>query len=60
MLAEELQLAGGMRRGELLQKEPAEQRESTRTGRRKPDLQRTQLEPSSEIPPPGTIMWMCG
>ncbi len=35
-------------------------RESTRTGRRNPGLQRTQRVPSSDIPPPGTIIWMCG
>src|SRR3974377_2125183 len=35
-------------------------RESTRTGSRKPGLQRTQRLPSSEIPPPGTIIWRCG
>src|SRR6516165_12102419 len=31
-------------------------RESTGTGRRKPGLQRTQRVPSSDIPPPGTII----
>ena len=35
-------------------------RESTRTGRRKPGRQRIQLAPSRAMPPPGTIMWMCG
>ena len=35
-------------------------RDSTRTGRRKPGLQRTQRVPSSDTPPPGTIIWTCG
>ena len=35
-------------------------RESTRTGRKKPSRQAAHLWPSKEIPPPGTIMWMCG
>ena len=35
-------------------------RESTRTGRKKPDRHATQRSPSREMPPPGTIMWMCG
>src|SRR5262252_4493457 len=35
-------------------------RESTRTGRKKPGRQETQREPSSEMPPPGTIMCTCG
>src|SRR5919106_1139078 len=34
--------------------------ESTRTGKRKPGRQRTQLAPSGAMPPPGTIMWTCG
>jgi hypothetical protein len=34
--------------------------ESTRTGRKKPGLHATHLDPSSAIPPPGTIMWTCG
>ena len=60
MIAEELQPAGGMGVGELGQEEPPEQLESTRTGRRKPGRQDTQRSPSSEMPPPGTIMWTCG
>ena len=35
-------------------------RESTRTGSRKPGLQRTQCMPLTAIPPPGTIIWTCG
>jgi hypothetical protein len=31
-----------------------------RTGKRKPGLQATQRVSSSDIPPPGTIMWRCG
>src|SRR5215471_18790707 len=34
--------------------------ESTSTERRKLDRQATQRVPSSEMPPPGTIMWTCG
>jgi ABC-type uncharacterized transport system substrate-binding protein len=34
--------------------------QSTSTGRRKPGLQRIQRVPSSDIPPPGTIIWTCG
>ena len=30
------------------------------TGRKKPGRHATQRSPSSEMPPPGTIMWMCG
>src|SRR6516162_3502358 len=39
------------------QQQPRNRRESTGTGRRKPGLQRTQRVPSSDIPPPGTIIW---
>ncbi len=35
-------------------------RESTRTGRKKPGRDATQRLPSSEMPPPGTIIWACG
>ena len=42
--------------GERRQEQPPEQWDSTHTGRRKPGLQRTQRAPSSEIPPPGTII----
>jgi hypothetical protein len=35
-------------------------RESTRTGRKKRGRQAIQRSPSSEMPPPGTIMWACG
>ncbi len=33
---------------------------STRTGRRKAGREEIQRCPSSEMPPPGTIMWICG
>ena len=33
---------------------------STRTGRRKAGRDDIQRRPSSEMPPPGTIMWICG
>ena len=29
-------------------------------GRKKPGRHATQRSPSSEMPPPGTIMWTCG
>ena len=59
-LAKERQPACGVSVGERGQIEPSEQAESTRTGKRNPGLQRTQRVPSSDIPPPGTIMWTCG
>ena len=59
VLAEELQLAGGMRRGELVQHQPAKELESTRTGRKKLGWPRS-TGASGEIPPPGTIMCRCG
>jgi hypothetical protein len=33
---------------------------STRTGRREAGREDIQRRASSEMPPPGTIMWMCG
>ena len=35
-------------------------RDSTRTGRKKPDLQPTQRLPSGHMPPPGTMQWTWG
>ena len=35
-------------------------RERSRTDRKKPDRHGTHRPPSGAIPPPGTIMWMCG
>ena len=61
MIAEELQAACLMDRDQLLQEQPAEQaRKHTRTGRKKAGRHATQRSPSSEMPPPGTIMCTCG
>ena len=59
-LAEEPRLAGVEGVLQLPQEQPAESRESTRTGRKKPGRQATQWVPSSEGPPPGTTQWTCG
>ena len=59
-LAKESEPACRVGVGERRQEQPPEQWDSTHTGRRKPGLQRTQRVPSSDIPPPGTIIWMCG
>ena len=48
------------RRRAPVRKSRRNRRESTRTGSRKPGRQRTQRVPSSDIPPPGTIIWTCG
>ena len=45
-VAEEGEAAGRMQGGEPFEEEPAERRESTRTGRKKPGLQAIQREPS--------------
>jgi len=50
----------GIDKRSQVRKSRRNRRESTRTGRRKLGLQRTQRAPSSDIPPPGTIMWTCG
>ena len=60
MVAEELQPAGRMGLGELGQEEPPEQLGEHAHGQEEAGLQRTQRVPSSEMPPPGTIMWTCG
>ena len=57
-LAKEREPACRVGVGERRQEQPPEQ--STCTGRRKPGLQRTQRVSSSDIPPPGTIIWTCG
>ena len=59
-LAEELQAAGSVAAASFSKNSRRNRRESTRTGRKKPGRQDTQRSPSSEMPPPGTIMWTCG
>ena len=46
----------GIDKRSQVRKSRRNRRESTRTGRRKLGLQRTQRVPSSDIPPPGTII----
>src|ERR1700720_3593065 len=60
MLAEELQLTGLISGTELVQNNPRNNSESTGTARKKRGRHETQLLPSSENPPPGTIMCTCG
>ena len=61
MLAEELQLSGVMSGDELLQEQPAEQaRQHAHRAGRSSAGRRPSLSPSSEMPPPGTIMCTCG
>jgi hypothetical protein len=60
MLAEELQLAGGMSGGELLEEQSSEQARQHAHREEKFGRQATQLLPSRENPPPGTIMWTWG
>jgi hypothetical protein len=55
-LAEERQPACRVGRRALPGKSRRNRRDSTRTGSRKPVLQRTQRVPSSDVPPPGTII----
>ena len=43
-----------------LQEQPAIKTESTRTGRKNPGRQATQVSPSGASPPPGTMQWTCG
>src|SRR5437763_11027243 len=59
-LAKERQPACRVGVDERRQEEPPEQAGKHPHRRRKPGLQRTQRVPSSDIPPPGTIIWTCG
>ena len=59
MIAEELQ-AAGLVAASSLSRNSRNRRDSTRTGRKKPGRHDTQRSPSSEMPPPGTIMCTCG
>ena len=61
MIAEEVQAAGLVGRGEPLQEQPAEQaREHAHRQEEAGPARDPALVPSSEMPPPGTIMWTCG
>ena len=59
-VTKEGQPARGVSLGSPVRKSRRNRRDNTRTGNRKPGRQGTQRVPSSEIPPPGTIMWTCG
>ena len=60
MIAEELQAPRMVCRHQLLQEQPSEQAGEYADGRKKPGRHATQRSPSSEMPPPGTIMCTCG
>ena len=60
MTVEELQTVGLVGGDQHLQEQPPNSRDSTRTGRKKPGLHDTHRVPSSDMPPPGTIMCTCG
>ena len=59
-IAEERQPARRVGVGEAGQEEPAEQAREHPHRQQEAGPAGTQRVPSSEIPPPGTIMWMCG
>jgi hypothetical protein len=59
MLAEELQLAGLVSGEELVKHQPTEQLGEYRHRQQEAGPARHQREPSSEMPPPGTIMCTC-
>jgi len=59
-IAEEAEPPRGMKRDKPREEEPAEQLGKDVDRRRKAGRDETQRSPSSEIPPPGTIMWICG
>src|ERR1700746_876316 len=59
-LAKKCQSARRVGIGKRCQEQPPEQAGKHPHGSRKPGLQRTQCVPSSDIPPPGTIIWTCG
>ena len=60
MIAEEHQGAGLVCRHELLQEQPAEQAREYADGEEEAGRHDTHRLPSSEMPPPGTMMWTCG
>ena len=61
MTVEELQTIGLVGGDQHLQEQPPKRAATEhRTGRKKPGLHDTHVVPSSEMPPPGTIMCTCG
>ena len=59
-LAKERQPARRVGAGERRQEQPPEQAGKHPHRQQKAGSQGTQRVPSSDIPPPGTIIWMCG